>query len=55
VGDEDGWETLIPKGVDAMTATTLAGIGKMEARGEGTTCTDEEIRAAVEYMMEESQ
>ena len=55
VGDQDDWAPLIPKGIDALTATTLAGVGKMEARGECTTCTDEEIRAAIEYMLAESQ
>jgi len=38
-----------------VTASTLAGIGDMAARGECTVCTDEEIRAAVEYMLEQSQ
>lgn len=55
VGDVDDWEALIPKGVDGLTATTLAGIGDMEARGACTTCSDEEIRSAVEYMLEKSQ
>ena len=55
VGDQDDWESLTPKGIDELTATTLAGIGKMEPRGECTTCTDEEIRAAIEYMLKESQ
>ena len=55
VGDEDDWEPLIPKGVNGLTTTTLAGIGDMEARGACTTCTDEEIRASIEYMLEESQ
>ena len=55
VGDEDDWEALIPKGVDGLTATTIAGIGDMAARGACTVCSDEEIRAAVEYMLENSQ
>ena len=55
VGDQDDWEPLIPKGINGLTATTLAGIGDMEARGACTTCTDEEIRASIEYMLEESQ
>jgi len=55
VGDEDDWEALIPKGVDGLTATTLAGIGDMEPRGACTACTDEEIRAAVEHMLDKSQ
>ena len=55
VGDQDDWEPLTPKGINGLTATTLAGIGKMEPRGECTTCTDEEIRAAIEYMLENIQ
>lgn len=54
-GDEDDWEKLTPKGLDALTATTLAGIGKMPARGECESCTDADIRAAVEYMLEKSR
>lgn len=55
VGKQKDWEALTPKGVDGLTASTLAGIGKMVARGACETCTDEEIRAAVEYMLERSQ
>ncbi len=55
VGKQKDWKELIPKGVDALTASTIAGVGKMAARGECATCTDEEIRAAVEYMLEKSQ
>jgi cytochrome c5 len=55
VGKRKHWKSLTPKGVDALTASTLAGVGKMAPRGECTACTDEEIRAAVEYMLEKSQ
>jgi len=55
VGDKDDWAELVPKGVDTLTANTITGIGKMEARGACETCTDEEIRAAVEYMVSASQ
>jgi len=55
IGDKDDWETLTPKGLDALTATTIAGIGKMEARGACADCSDADIRAAVEYMLEQSK
>jgi cytochrome c5 len=55
VGEQKDWESLTPKGVDALTASTLAGVGKMAPRGECPACTDEEIRAAIEYMLEKSQ
>ena len=55
VGKQKDWKELIPKGVEALTANTITGIGNMAARGECAACTDEEIRAAVAYMVEESQ
>ena len=54
-GDRDDWSTLLPKGVDGLTATTIAGIGKMDPRGGCALCTDAEIRAAVEHMLQQSQ
>jgi len=54
-GDREDWSSLMPKGVDGLTATTLAGIGKMDPRGGCALCTDVEIRAAVEYMLQASQ
>ena len=55
VGKKKDWKELIPKGVDELTANTITGIGEMVARGQCETCSDEDIRAAVEYMVEESQ
>jgi len=55
VGDKADWQALAPKGVDGLTATTIAGIGKMAARGACASCSDAEIRAAVAYMLENSK
>lgn len=55
VGKKKDWELLTPKGIDALTAGTLAGVGKMAPRGDCVACTDEEIRVAIEYILEESQ
>ncbi len=55
VGSQKDWKELTPKGVDALTVNTVTGIGDMAPRGECTTCTDEEIRSAVEYMLEKSR
>lgn len=54
-GNREDWSALVAKGVDGLTATTLAGIGKMDPRGGCAVCTDAEIRAAVEYMLQASQ
>ena len=53
VDDSDDWEEVAPKGLDALTTTTISGIGEMAARGDCVECTDEEIRAAVEHMLEQ--
>ncbi|MEE4186465.1 MAG: c-type cytochrome [Gammaproteobacteria bacterium] len=55
VGKQSDWQPLIAKGVDALTATTIAGIGKMAARGGCEACSDADIRAAVEYMVAQSR
>ena len=55
VGKKKHWKELIPKGVDELTANTINGVGEMVARGQCETCSDENIRAAVEYMVEQSQ
>jgi len=55
VGKKSDWEVLIPKGVDGLTATTLAGVGRMAPRGGCASCSDAEIRAAVAYMLENSK
>jgi len=55
IGDKDDWADLVPKGIDGLTGTTIAGIGEMAARGGCAECSDEEIRAAVGYILEQSQ
>lgn len=42
-------------GVDAYTRIAIAGIGIMPPRGGQTNMTDEQVRAAVEYMLSELQ
>jgi cytochrome c5 len=55
LGDQADWAVSVPKGVDGLTETTIAGIGEMKARGGCAACSDEEIRAAVEYILEQNQ
>ena len=54
-GDQEAWAALIEKGVPALIAATVNGIGDMKPMGDCTTCTDSDITAAVEYMVEESR
>lgn len=55
VGKAADWAELLPKGIDALYASTVAGVGGMEPRGGCTACTDAELRAAVEHMVEQSR
>ena len=49
-GDKEAWAARMANGLDAVTASAIAGKGAMPARG-GSQLTDEEIRLAVQYMV----
>jgi cytochrome c5 len=55
VGDQNAWAIRIEKGRDALVATTIDGIPPgMPPRGLCARCTDEELAAAVDYMISRS-
>jgi cytochrome c5 len=49
-GDKAAWAPRIAAGMDSMMNTTLKGKGAMPPRG-ASTASDEELKAAVEYMV----
>lgn len=49
------WETRMEKGMDAVVANAINGINTMPAKGLCFTCTDDDLRALVEYMIESSK
>lgn len=50
LGDKAAWAPRIKQGTDAMVASVIKGKGAMPPRA-GTSLSDADIRAAVEYMM----
>jgi len=54
-GDKKVWAPLIAKGVPALLESSLNGIGDMKPRGGCETCSDDDIAAAVKYMVSQSQ
>ncbi len=54
IGDPAAWSARIGKGVDALVSSAIAGIGAMPARG-GSQYDDDQIRSAVEYILENSK
>ena len=55
VNDPEVWGPLAAKGSEALTFATINGIGEMPPRGRCEICTDEQIQAAVDYMIEQAQ
>lgn len=55
-GDAEAWAPRIDKGREALIEASIEGIPPgMPPRGLCTECTEEEIGAAVDYMIERSQ
>lgn len=54
LGDKAVWAPHIAEGIDAMVEVAIHGKGAMPPRG-GSQASDAEIRAAVEYMVQQSQ
>lgn len=57
VGDAAAWADRIAKGMDALYNSGINGVagGAMMAKGGCMGCTDDEIRAAVDFMVAQSQ
>lgn len=54
LGDKAAWAPLIETGMDSMVSIAINGKGAMPPRG-GSQATDEEIKAAVQYMVHAAQ
>lgn len=54
LGDVEAWAPRVAKGVDALYESALVGTaGGMPPRGACNNCSDDEIKAAVDYMVEQ--
>ncbi len=50
-GDKEAWAPFIKTGLDEMLKNAINGVGAMPPRG-GSQATDEELKAAIEYMVD---
>ena len=48
------WEPRLEKGLDAVVQNAINGINTMPAKGLCFDCSDEDLRAIVEYMIDSS-
>ena len=57
LGDMSAWQPRIAGGVDTLVQSAIAGVPgtAMVAKGACNTCSDDDIRAAVEYMVAKSR
>ncbi len=54
VGDKGAWEPRLAQGLDALLSASIKGKGAMPAKGGNAGLSDDEIKSAVEYMLEKS-
>lgn len=54
-GNKEAWEPRIAQGKDALLQTVINGKGAMPPRGTCGDCSDDELRAAIEYMVSKVQ
>jgi cytochrome c5 len=54
-GNASAWEPRIEKGLDTLVTHAINGFNAMPAKGGCSSCSDEEIKLAVEHIIEDSQ
>lgn len=55
LGDKAAWAPRIAKGTDALLQSTINGKNAMPPRGTCASCSDAELKAAIEYMVSKAQ
>jgi cytochrome c5 len=53
LGDKEAWAPRIAKGNDALFLSVKNGLNAMPPKGTCMSCSEDELRAAVEYMVEQ--
>jgi len=54
-GDRDHWESRKEKGMEALYNATIYGVNAMPPMGLCEECSEEQIKAAVDYMVNSSR
>lgn len=55
LGDKEAWAPRIAKGQDSLYSVAIKGEGAMPAKGGNAALSDDEVKAAVDHMVEESK
>jgi cytochrome c5 len=51
LGDKDAWAPRIAQGMDTLSAHAIGGFKGMPAKGGNTSLSDDDVKAAVQYMV----
>jgi cytochrome c5 len=54
IGDKRIWQALSKQGMPVLLKVTVDGRGAMPARGGCFECSDEQLRAAIQYILKQS-
>jgi len=52
LGDKAAWEPRIATGMDALLAVSISGKGAMPPKGTCMDCSDDDLKAAIQYMVD---
>lgn len=55
LGDKAAWETRIAQGMDTLVANAINGLRAMPPKGTCMDCSEADLKASVEYMVEQSK
>ncbi len=55
IGDAAAWEERLGKGIEEVYANAINGINGMPPKGTCMSCSDDEIKATVDYIVENSK
>jgi len=54
-GDKAAWEPRIATGMDSLLAVSIKGKGAMPPKGTCMDCSDEDLKAAIQYIIDNSK
>jgi len=55
VGDKEAWAPRIAQGMDTLLTNATNGLRAMPPKGACAACTEDDLKAAIEYMTSQSQ
>jgi cytochrome c5 len=51
LGDTEAWEVRMANGIDTVLANAINGLGAMPAKGMCMTCTEDNMRSLIDYLV----